>query len=366
MKSTITFGLHTFLLFIILVTIPTCTETAAPPLGEAEATELTSPINAAEVTPLIELTTATTGRLPLRRQANGLLRARREITIKSLTTGLLTTAPLEGKFYPSGSLLAQTDARALQLAVEAREVARDEAAFRYRDLLLRMAASITGDSLTTTQRENLRIQSGLPAAEAALNEALFQLDQCWYTAPFGGIAADVKVQENQSVNPGEELCTLIDLNTLEAEFSLLEQEILSIDAKTAIYITPIAQPDLKLPATLDIINPKVDKGGLLRVRARLSALPKGVKLYPGMNVTIVLEGRSPTLVIIPKKAVVLRSGRSVVFTYDPASKRAQWKYVTVSHENDEQVGIAAGLTKGEQVIVSGNLTLDHDSEVALN
>lgn len=357
--------LASVLLIIALGTFTACTENPAPITTE-EVTEIASPVNAAAATPLVKLTTATTGQLPLRRQANGLLRARREITIKSLTAGLLTTAPQEGKYYTQGHLLAATNTRALELAVKAREVARDEAAFRHRDLLVRMGAAITNDTLTSTQQENLLIQSGLPAAEAALNEALFQLDQCQYIAPFGGIAADVKVQENQSVNPGEELCTLIDLNTLEAEFSLLEQEILSIDAKTAIYITPIAQPDLKLPATLDIINPKVDKGGLLRVRARLSALPKGVKLYPGMNVTIVLEGRSPTLVIIPKKAVVLRSGRSVVFTYDPASKRAQWKYVTVSHENDEQVGIAAGLTKGEQVIVSGNLTLDHDSEVALN
>jgi RND family efflux transporter MFP subunit len=313
--------------------------------------------------PTVQVVTATSGRLPLRRKANGLLRARREITVKSLASGLLTTAPHEGKYYRKGELLAATDVRALELAVTAREIARDEAEFKHRDLLVRMGASVTEDTLSASQVANLLIQSGLPATEAALDEAIFQLTQSRFTAPFSGIAADVKVQEAQSVNSGEEICTLIDLNSLEAEFSLLEQEINTTDKKIGIYVSPITQPDLKIPATLDIINPRVDPGGLLRVRARLQSIPKGTRLYPGMNVAVTLEGKSPAVIIVPKSALVNRSGRSLVFTYEPESRRAQWKYVTVSHENDESIGISEGLKPGEQVIINGNLTLDHDSEV---
>jgi hypothetical protein len=42
--------------------------------------------------------------LALRRQANGKLRARREIVVKSRAGGLVTEAPQEGTYYKDGSL----------------------------------------------------------------------------------------------------------------------------------------------------------------------------------------------------------------------------------------------------------------------
>ena len=61
--------------------------------------------------PLVTVTTATTGRLPLRRRTNGKLRARRQVLINSQTGGILTQAPTEGSFYKAGVTLAATDTR---------------------------------------------------------------------------------------------------------------------------------------------------------------------------------------------------------------------------------------------------------------
>jgi hypothetical protein len=36
-----------------------------------------------------------------------------------------------------------------------------------------------------------------------------------------------------------------------------------------VFVSPAAHPELRLPATLDILNPRVDDGGLLRARDRL-------------------------------------------------------------------------------------------------
>jgi RND family efflux transporter MFP subunit len=180
-------------------------------------------------------------------------------------------------------------------------------------------------------------------------------------APFGGRAADVLVQPGDQVAPAEEICTLIDPASLEAEFSLLEQEIAGLTEQRSVFITPVAQPDLRLRARLDIINPRVDAGGLLRVRARLIDRPK--HLYPGMNVTVTLGGKAPLAVLLPKSAVVLRSGRTLVFAYDEPSGLAKWQYVTVAAENDELVAILEGVEAGQRVVVAGGLTLDHDSPV---
>jgi len=82
-----------------------------------------------------------------------------------------------------------------------------------------------------------------------------------------------------------------------------------------------------------------------------------------MNVTVSLETKAPSAVLLPKTAVVIRSGRTLVFTYDEASERAKWQYVTVGYENDEMVAVTEGVEAGQQVIVAGGLTLDHDSTV---
>jgi len=306
-------------------------------------------------TPLVSLHTATTGRLPLRRRANGKLRARREIVVKSRSGGLVTQAPEEGTYYRDGGLLLATDPVPLELARDRAAAAREEASFRNENLLMQLTMNLPpGDTtfkVTDLARRNIRIQSGLPAAEVALREAEFQLSLASLPAPFSGRAADVKVQAGQQISVGEEICTLIDPTSLEAEFSLLEQELDGLRAGGKIFVSPAARPDLRLPAALDIINPRVEDGGLLRVRARLSGrLPEG--LYPGMNVNVILERSAPTAVLLPKSAVVNRSGRSLVFTYAEEEQRAKWQYVTVGYV-------------GQAVIVSGNLTLDHDVVVRL-
>ena len=84
-----------------------------------------------------------------------------------------------------------------------------------------------------------------------------------------------------------------------------------------------------------------------------------------MNVMVTITCQSAEAVLIPKDALVLRSSRPLVFTYDAESERAQWHYVTLLHENDEMIAVSEGVEPGASVIVSGNLTLEHDSRVTI-
>ena len=252
--------LHSSLL-VGLLTMASC--------GEESAVQQASPAGATAagietVAPEVKVVTARRGYLPLRRQTNGNLRARREIDVSSQTGGILTIAPTEGKYYRSGDTLAATDLRPLQLAVDRAKAAREEAAFRHRDLLLRLSTNLPpGDtSLPQLARDNVLIQSGLPAAEIVLQEAEFALTQGVQMAPFSGRVAEVLVQAGQLVGLGQGICTLIDPLSLEVEFTLLEQEIGQLDEHCSIVITPLALPEVSISATLDIINPRVDEGGL--------------------------------------------------------------------------------------------------------
>ena len=114
------------------------------------------------------------------------------------------------------------------------------------------------------------------------------------------------------------------------------------------------------------INPLVDANGMVKVKAAVNA---GGKLFSGMNVKVSVRRSLGEQLVIPKTAVVLRSGKQVVFTLKEG--KAMWNYVNTGLENAtecvvsdrSQKGIEDGLLEGDTVIVTGNLNLAHEAEV---
>lgn len=82
-----------------------------------------------------------------------------------------------------------------------------------------------------------------------------------------------------------------------------------------------------------------------------------------MNARIIIEKTLLNQLVVPKSAVVERSGRKVVFTYE--NGLAKWNYVSIAHENETSVVIAEGLKVGALVIIEGNLNLGHDAKVEI-
>ena len=76
------------------------------------------------------------------------------------------------------------------------------------------------------------------------------------------------------------------------------------------------------------INPLVDANGMVKVKAAVNA---GGKLFSGMNVKVSVRRSLGEQLVIPKTAVVLRSGKQVVFTLKEG--KAMWNYVNTGLEN---------------------------------
>ena len=88
-----------------------------------------------------------------------------------------------------------------------------------------------------------------------------------------------------------------------------------------------------------------------------------------MNVNILLKSPLSQSLVIPKSAIVMRSGKPVVFTV--VKGKAQWNYVQIVTENSDSCVVVPrskeyeGLAAGDTVIVAGNLNLAHESEIYL-
>ena len=95
-------------------------------------------------------------------------------------------------------------------------------------------------------------------------------------------------------------------------------------------------------------------------------------LFSGMNVRVSVRRSLGQQLVIPKTAVVLRSGKQVVFTLQEG--KAMWNYVHTGLENateyvvsdKSQKGIEEGLLEGDTIIVTGNLNLAHEAAVKVS
>ena len=146
---------------------------------------------------------------------------------------------------------------------------------------------------------------------------------------------------------------------------MLENELAFIKVGDKVVITPYAGGGA-FEGSVSEINPLVDANGMVKVKAAVNA---GGKLFSGMNVKVSVRRSLGEQLVIPKTAVVLRSGKQVVFTLKEG--KAMWNYVNTGLENAtecvvsdrSQKGIEDGLLEGDTVIVTGNLNLAHEAEV---
>ncbi len=347
---------------VLYVLVAACN--AANPDPEAAA-EADAPDEQRAENPIeVQVTAAKREAFPLRTLTTGALTAARQAEIRMKASGELTQLPIEeGQRVEKGALLAAVDEQALQLQLRQQQLQLDQAAVEKQDLLIANGGQANVDTSVSAEKlQQILTLSGYNQAEHGIRQAEYELSKAQVHAPFGGLVADLQMRLHQQVNAGDPICHLFDPASFEATFELLEKEAVRVRPGQTVKVRPLALPERTFTAKITTINPLVSEEGLVTLRADLQNTGR-TPLLEGMNVEVILEQPIPDQIIVPKSAVVLRSGREVVFTYAAEEGLAKWQYVTIAHENDRAVAIAEGIEAGALVIYEGNLNLDHDARV---
>jgi RND family efflux transporter MFP subunit len=262
----------------------------------------------------------------------------------------------------AGQILAVLDNRQAKVAIKIAQDQIKKVAFALNKMVMEYGGK-DNDTLQIKPRiyENLKLQSGYYEAQNALHTAQLQYDNTFLRAPFTGIIANLRTKTHNQASTAEPFCTIISNSNLAAEAFILESELGIVQIGQSAKIQPLAYADKTYFGKVSEINPQVNLQGLVAIKIRINNPDK--YLLDGMNAKIVIEKVIPNQLVIPKIALVERSGRKVVFTYEAGL--AKWHYVTIAHENETEVAIAEGLKAGEMVITEGNLNLGHDAAVSL-
>lgn len=266
-----------------------------------------------------------------------------------------------GKRVRKGDTLAILENFEQKIKIEQAEQNLEKARLELKDVLIGQGYYVFKDS-TNVPPDIQRMaenKSGYLQAQSELKLAQRNYEHAFVLAPFSGIISELEAQAFNNADTYESFCTLLNDHTFEVVFEVLEPELARIQLGQKVEVQALAMESKTYRGNISEINPLVNKEGMIQVKARVNNTSG--KLLAGMNVRITLRKALPKQLIVPKKAVVLRQGREVIFTC--VRDTALWNYVKIGEENSREYTIEEGIEAGDVIIVGGNLNLAHKVRV---
>lgn len=216
---------------------------------------------------------------------------------------------------------------------------------------------------TGSKKEEIMASSkNLTQAEVDVKIAEMNLEKTRIRAPFAGIVTDIKVSPRERVDPGRELFTLVDISRIKVKARVLESEVGKMKAGREVDVRFSAYPDRVFPGRVEAVSPIVNaEDKTCAVHIAVGNPREEIK--PGMHAEVEIAAEVyPDRLVVPQEAVLVRSGRKLVFVIEGGL--AKWRYVEIGVENEGFAEILDGVKEGEIVIIEGHFTLAHDARVA--
>lgn len=267
-----------------------------------------------------------------------------------------------GQRIQSGQLIAKLYNQEQNIQYQEAELAYKQALYKDEDERMFLNDSSFYKDKWSEVDEKTALKSGLLQAKLALRTAEMSLRMTLLKAPFSGVITDLSVAAGDYINPSESVAKLYDPRDLELLVNLLEYDFPKIGIGQQVQVVALANPQKTYQGKISEINPVIDATGHFEVRIALTGNTSG--LVPGMSASVSIASlKEEPSVIVPIKAVVNRSGKSVVFTHKEGL--AKWNYVTLGDQNGEFIEVLDGVAAGSQVIITDVFQLAHDSPVVI-
>ncbi|MDE5709796.1 efflux RND transporter periplasmic adaptor subunit [Bacteroides sp.] len=293
--------------------------------------------------------------------SNGKVTAGAMADLRFETAGVVAQIYVKnGDFVRKGQKLAELDKFRLKNKTAQAKDALEKAELELQDVLIGQGYPVGDVSKVPADIMRLaRVKSGYDQSRSQYELAEYEEEHATLVAPFDGVVANLFSKPFNEASTSEAFCTVVGTQGMEVDFTVLESELPLIKNGDRVIVTPYSDAGAKQEGRITQINPLVDEKGMVKVKAAVGG--KG-KLFSGMNVRVNVHRSLEGQLVIPKSAVVLRSGKQVVFTLKDG--KAQWNYVQTGLENADSYSMADdALKEGDTVIVTGNVNLAHEAPV---
>jgi RND family efflux transporter MFP subunit len=219
------------------------------------------------------------------------------------------------------------------------------------------------------KEEIMASTKGLTQAEIDVKIARMDLEKTRIRAPFSGIITDIKLSPKERIDAGRELFTLVDISRIKVKAKVLESEVGKMRPGREVDLLFSAFPGRAFKGRIEAVSPVINaEDKTCAVHVTMDNPSEEVK--PGMHAEVeipteIFSGR----LLVPQKAILVRSGRKLVFAVENGI--AKWRYIEVGLENERFAEVLPGrepgwgVNEGDDVIIEGHVTLAHDTKVTI-
>jgi len=331
---------------------------------------------------VVEATDALTRTEPITIDTVGHLDANATVNIVPLVNARVTAVLVkDGADVKAGETLLRFDDRSYAAALARMQGEKTARAAQVAALQSRSDRShdlVAGDFISPQQAQESQVelaqaQAALAAADAGVQQATVDLENCQPKAPFDGRVGLLKTPAavgNFVTAGGDPLMEVRSLDTLKVEFSVPESALPVLQAMAAgskdlkVVVSSHSDSGRKLEGPVaafdNVIDPRTRS---LKVRATLAN--PGRLFWPGQFVDVqMVVGTAENAVLVPFRAI--NTGPNGPYLYVVDGSKAMLKPVTLGAQIGELVVIQSGVTAGQKVILSGQLGLQDGSTVQVS
>jgi multidrug efflux system membrane fusion protein len=298
------------------------------------------------------------------------------VTVKSRVDGEVVKIGFkQGETVKEGDLIAQIDPRPYQAALDEAEAKRkqDESDLanarldlaRYTDLAKQNFA--TRQQLDTQAAKVSGLESQIKGDQGAIDNARTQVDYTRITAPISGRTGFRLVDQGNNVHASDTtgIVTIVQLQPIAVVLTAPEDNVVAINqalAKGEVQVIAQSSDGTKTLSTgkLALVNNEVDQAaGTIRMKASFDNTDNA--LWPGLSVsTMLLVETLKGVTVVPQDAIQHGPDGLFVYAVGPDDK-VDVKPVKVSQQGNNRAVIAAGVSPGDKVVVSGQSRLQKGS-----
>jgi membrane fusion protein (multidrug efflux system) len=286
----------------------------------------------------------------------GEVRAENDAVISSQAAGTVRRVVSDrGSRVQRGDTLLILDSRRYQAAYNAAAAQASNMRLDYE-----MAEKLHKSGQGVSDNDFTKAANGLKMTEAALANALIDLENCFITATQSGTVAERFVDVGELVAPGVPLLQLVQ-GDIKVRCGLPEHQSSSVQRGTKA-IVRIAEAGIEVSATVDWVGYVLDdRSRTLPIELKLAKSPD---LRPGMACQVELDRPHGAQSIVVPVTVIQTAPESVYVFVETAGKAVR-RNVTLGERSGDKVEVLTGLSAGDRLIVSGYRGLSDGQSLAV-
>ena len=252
----------------------------------------------------------------------------------------------------TGEIIARLDQRDFQSQLNSTRAQFENAEEEFQ----RAVRLAEGNAIATSVLEQRRTQRDV--ARAQLDAAEKALEDTVLRAPFDGVIAQVQVRERESIAAGQEVASLINLDTLEVVVNLparVVAESQEVEDRGA-FVFLEAAPDTRIEASFKEANLLADTASQTYGVTFAFDPPTNLVILPGMNATMELASARKAQTVrksVPLNAIVSDGDSTFVWVVDQDLMTVTRREVTIADGIGETVIVTEGLAAGETIATAG-------------